>query len=77
MQKLAKVFKSGNSQAVRLPKGFRIDSEQVYIHREGDAIILTPRPTNWDGFLDGCEPLSEDFSTSGTALPDDFKRAEL
>ena len=77
MQKLAKVFKSGNSQAVRLPKGFRIDSKQVYIHREGDAIILTPRPTSWDGFLDGCEPLSEDFSTSGTALPDDFKRAEL
>lgn len=77
MQKVAKVFKSGNSQAVRLPREFRIDTEQVYIRREGDMIILTPRPSNWDGFLDGCEPLSEDFSTTGTPLPEDIKRIEL
>lgn len=77
MQKIAKVFKSGNSQAVRLPREFRIDTEQVYIRREGDMIILTPRPSNWDGFLDGCEPLSEDFSTTGAPLPEDIKRIEL
>ncbi len=77
MQKVAKVFKSGNSQAVRLPREFRIDTDQVYIRREGAMIILTPRPSNWDGFLDGCEPLSEDFSATGTPLPEDIKRIEL
>lgn len=77
MQKVAKIFKSGNSQAVRLPKEFRIDTEQVYIRRKGDMIILTSRPSNWDGFLDGCAPLSEDFSTTGTPLPKDIKRIEL
>lgn len=77
MQKFAKVFKSGNSQAVRLPKEFRIDSEQVYIRREGDMIILTHRPSNWGGFLEGCSSLSEDFSTTGTPLPGDIKRIEL
>jgi len=77
MQKLAKVFKSGNSQAVRLPLEFRIDSEQVYIRRKGDMIILTPRPSNWYGFLEGCTSLSDDFSTTGTPLPEDIKRIEL
>ena len=76
MQKIAKVFKSGNSQAVRLPKGFRIDADQVYLRREGDTIVLTPRPTDWEGFLDGCEPLSDDFSTTGP-LPKDVKRIDL
>lgn len=77
MQKQAKLFISGNSQAVRLPKEFRFDSDQVYIRREGDTIILTPRPSNWDGFLDGCAPLSDDFSITGTPLPNDMKRTEL
>lgn len=38
----AKVFKSGNSQAVRLPKEFRFDVDEVDIRRDGDVIILSP-----------------------------------
>ena len=37
---VARVFKSGNSQAVRLPKAFRIDAEEVEISRRGDEIVL-------------------------------------
>jgi antitoxin VapB len=42
--KTAKVFQQGNSQAVRLPKEFRFQEDEVYIRREGDAIILFPKP---------------------------------
>jgi antitoxin VapB len=40
----AKVFMSGRSQAVRLPKEFRFAETEVNIKREGDSIILTPKP---------------------------------
>ncbi len=40
--KLAKVFKLGKSQAVRLPREFRIAEDAVYIRKSGDTIILTP-----------------------------------
>ncbi len=40
----AKVFKSGNSQALRLPKQFRLDSTEVEIYRRGDEIVLREKP---------------------------------
>lgn len=42
----AKVFKSGNSQAVRLPKQFRLKSTEVDIFRRGNELILRERPAN-------------------------------
>jgi virulence-associated protein VagC len=39
----AKVFMSGRSQAVRLPKEFRFDVDEVSIKRDGDSVILTPK----------------------------------
>lgn len=43
----AKVFWSGRSQAVRLPKEFRVDADEVRIRREGKKIILEPIPNDW------------------------------
>ena len=43
MPEIAKVFKSGNSQAVRLPKDFHFSVDEVEVSREGDAVILRPR----------------------------------
>jgi len=40
----AKVFRSGNSQAVRLPKQFRLTSDEVEIFRRGDEIVLREKP---------------------------------
>jgi antitoxin VapB len=40
----AKVFKSGNSQAVRLPSEFRLDVDEVEIIRRGDEIVLRRKP---------------------------------
>ena len=41
-QRVAKLFMNGRSQAVRLPKEFRFEGTEVLVHREGDAVILTP-----------------------------------
>jgi antitoxin VapB len=38
----AKLFRNGRSQAVRLPREFRFEGEEVEIHREGDLVILAP-----------------------------------
>ena len=43
----ARVFKSGNSQAIRLPKQFRVDSPTLEIFRRGEEIVLrAPREEN-------------------------------
>ncbi len=50
----AKIFKNGRSQAVRLPKEFRFDVEEVYIEKVGNKVILSPKPDSWrDFFLSG------------------------
>lgn len=41
---IAKLFNSGGSQAVRLPKAYRFEGSQVRIRREGEAVILEPAP---------------------------------
>lgn len=43
----AKIFWSGRSQAVRLPKEYRFDATEVRIRRQGSAVILEPIPTDW------------------------------
>ena len=43
----AKLFWTGRSQAVRLPKGFRLTGDEVRIRRHGAAIILEPIPRDW------------------------------
>lgn len=42
----AKIFQSGGSQAVRIPKEFRFDETEVYITRTGEGILLTPKSQN-------------------------------
>ena len=67
-QQITKVFKSGNSQAARLPRDFRVDSDKVLIRKEGRNIIISLSPTSWKGFMDDMPPLPEDFSIDGTQL---------
>jgi antitoxin VapB len=43
----AKLFWTGRSQAVRLPKEFRFEGEEVRIRRQGDAVILEPVAKDW------------------------------
>lgn len=53
MTQTAKIFTMGRSQAVRLPAAFRFDTQEVFIRQDpatGD-VILSRKPTNWDGFF--------------------------
>ncbi len=61
----ARVFKSGNSQAVRLPKEFRFESDQVEIFRRGDEIVLRERPTSAIAIFDALASLPEDLMEEG------------
>lgn len=61
----ARVFQSGNSQAVRLPKEFRLDAEQVEIFRQGDDIVLRQKPANAAAAFDLLASLPDDFMASG------------
>ncbi|MCA9734049.1 antitoxin [candidate division KSB1 bacterium] len=47
----AKVFMNGRSQAVRLPKEFRVEGKEVYIRKVGDDIVLSPKKKTWDDFF--------------------------
>lgn len=64
---VARVFWSGRSQAIRLPKEYRVDTRDLLIERRGDALVLRPRrdPVDERGW-----PLS--FWSVFGALPDDF-----
>ncbi len=65
MRHIAKLFKNGSSQAVRLPKEFRFDTKQVYIRRDEKTgnVILSRKPDNWDDFF---------AALKGLDLPEDF-----
>ena len=61
----ARVFQSGNSQAVRLPKEFRLNVEQVEIFRQGDDIVLRQTPGNAAAVFDLLTTLPADFLAQG------------
>ncbi|MBF0455018.1 MAG: antitoxin [Magnetococcales bacterium] len=65
----AKLFANGRSQAVRLPREYRFEGEEVFIHREGDRVILSPHPVSWENFFKEGETASEDFLASRNDTP--------
>ncbi len=65
----AKIFKSGNSQAVRLPKEFQFDVSEVEIFRRGDEIVLRKKPQNLARVFELLTDLSDDFMENGRNQP--------
>jgi antitoxin VapB len=61
----AKIFKSGNSQAVRLPKEFQFDVSEVQIFKRGDEVILKKKSGNLGRVFDLLTEMSEDFMQNG------------
>lgn len=73
----AKVFWSGRSQAVRLPKEFRFQEGEVRIRRHGNGVILEPVANDWDWLEAVTGPLDEDFIDAAAEKIDDQKRPDL
>jgi antitoxin VapB len=65
----AKIFKNGNSQAVRLPKEFQFDVSEVQIFRRGDEVVLKKRPLNLARVFELLTELSDDFMENGREQP--------
>ncbi len=74
--KIAKLFKSGGSQAVRLPKSFGfLGMSKVYIHKVGNKVILEPMIDNdWEPLLKVLEKCPKEFDFK--RLPPDYSTRE-
>ena len=70
MADTAKLFWSGRSQAVRLPKEFRMEGDAVRIRKQGVAVILEPIVSDWDWLDTVVGRFSEDFLAMGREQPD-------
>lgn len=59
--KKAKIFKNGQSEAIRLPKEFRFNAKEVFIHKIGNAVIILPKDNPWKNFIESLGEFSDDF----------------
>jgi len=59
--RIAKLFKNGDSQAVRLPKEFRLPGTEVWISRSGSAVVLRPMEASWESMLAARSRFTRDF----------------
>lgn len=57
----AKLFKNGQSQAVRLPKEYRFEGKDVYIKKMDGIVLLIPKEDLWENFVNSLDKFSDDF----------------
>jgi antitoxin VapB len=71
MTTISKVFKNGRSQAIRIPKEFRVECDEVYIEKSGNALIIRPKNKNrWDAFFENLQSVdTDDFLNDRNQLP--------
>ena len=76
---IAKIFWSGRSQAVRLPKEYRFETDEVRIRRRGAAIILEPIPSDWRWLdeLAARGPFDKDATAAAKVQPAPQERPDL
>ncbi len=72
----AKLFYNGRSQAVRLPREYRFEGEEVFIKKIGSAVVLMPKKQVWEVHEAGVDYFSDDYMES-RKQPDQKKRDHL
>jgi len=65
----AKIFKNGKSQAVRLPKEFKFQGNEIYIKRIGHNVLLIPKDDPWESLVSSLDQFSDDFMAEREQLP--------
>ena len=65
----SKVFTSGNSQAIRLPKEYQVKDKELYIKKVGSTIILFPKKNPWEAFERSLTEFTDDFMADGRNQP--------
>jgi antitoxin VapB len=74
--KTAQLFSNGRSQAVRLPKEFRFDAEDVFIKKFDNIVMLIPKNDPWASLINSLDKFSDDFMAS-RPVPKTQKRSSL
>lgn len=72
--KTAKIFMSGNSQAVRIPKEFQLEGDEVEIQRRGNLLVLRPKKRSWATLIESLKKFTGDFMGKGRRQPPVQKR---
>ena len=73
----AKLFQTGRSQTVRLPKDFRMPGQEVKIYKQGNKVILEPLNTSWEALLMSLDEFPDDFMQDGREQPEMQKREDF
>lgn len=58
---IAKIFMNGRSQAIRLPKEFRFECDEVYVRRVGPDVVISSKKPTWDEFFNQKSAFDDDF----------------
>lgn len=73
----AKVFENGRSQAVRLPKECRFNTDEVAVNKIGDIVLLMPKTSKWSSFMQAIDMFSEDYMNEERTAGKEQVREEL
>jgi len=73
----AKVFRSGRSQAVRLPKEYRFDTDEVIINKIDDMVVMFPRKKGWEILTRSLDRFTDDFLADRDQPTENQKRKPL
>ena len=63
MNHIAKIFMNGRSQAVRLPKEYRFNCDEVFVRKQGEEVVISPKVSTWDDFFDQPSAFDESYLT--------------
>ncbi len=67
--KTTRLFMSGNSQAVRIPREFKLDGDEVEIIRRGNTLVIRPKKLSWAPLVESLKEFSSDFMPQGRRQP--------
>ena len=72
--KTAKIFRSGNSQAIRIPKEFQMEGDEVEIIKRGSSLVFRPKKMAWSSLFESLQKFTDDFLEQGRSQPKLQKR---
>lgn len=72
----AKVFENGRSQAIRLPKECRFNTNEVAVNKIGEIVLLMPKTDKWGSFMQAVDMFSEDFMETKRRDHADYQERE-
>jgi len=73
-RKKTKLFMSGNSQAVRIPREFQLEGDEVEIQRRGNTLVIRPKKETWQSLTESLAMFTDDFMEEGRLQPPIQKR---